>query len=205
MPNLGGSSATQAWLAARCLPCGMSRCVNALPPKPVTCGVPLKACGQLANRLTDHACLPAVCPISQPQGDLRRSVLLALQRLIWVLPVEPTTWCTEPAALPLAEEVKATAQAMKTALVELHSPQLGAPRQQGWGSLLAAAPELGARLLDCYRHRDAAEWQLQQAQAAAQRSCAYLRCANAALQGGPAAGQGEGTLRCSSCRVAWYW
>ena len=47
--------------------------------------------------------------------------------------------------------------------------------------------------------------QLQQAQAAAQRSCAYLRCANAALQGGPAAGQGEGTLRCSSCRVAWYW
>jgi hypothetical protein len=42
------------------------------------------------------------------------------------------------------------------------------------------------------------------AQAAATRSCAYLRCANLAGEGGPAAGQGTGTQRCSKCRVAWY-
>ena len=33
-------------------------------------------------------------------------------------------------------------------------------------------------------------------QAAAARSCAYLRCANVAGQGGPAAGQGVGSARC---------
>ncbi|KAI3433853.1 hypothetical protein D9Q98_003656 [Chlorella vulgaris] len=42
------------------------------------------------------------------------------------------------------------------------------------------------------------------AQAAATRSCAYLRCANLAGEGGPAARQGAGSKRCSKCRVAWY-
>ena len=32
--------------------------------------------------------------------------------------------------------------------------------------------------------------------AAAARSCAYLRCANVAVQGGPSAGQGVGSARC---------
>ena len=34
------------------------------------------------------------------------------------------------------------------------------------------------------------------ARAAATRSCAYLRCANVAGQGGPAAGEGAGSSRC---------
>jgi hypothetical protein len=42
------------------------------------------------------------------------------------------------------------------------------------------------------------------AQAAATRSCAYLRCANLASEGGPAAGPGTGSQRCSKCKVAWY-
>ena len=37
---------------------------------------------------------------------------------------------------------------------------------------------------------------LDQGRAAAARSCAYLRCANVAGQGGPAAGQGVGSARC---------
>ena len=42
----------------------------------------------------------------------------------------------------------------------------------------------------------AAERQLAVAQAAAGRSCAYLRCANLGGEGGPAAGQGVGSMRC---------
>ena len=42
----------------------------------------------------------------------------------------------------------------------------------------------------------AAERQLAVAQAAASRSCAYLRCANLGGEGGPAAGQGAGSMRC---------
>ena len=45
---------------------------------------------------------------------------------------------------------------------------------------------------------------LEVAQAAAARSCAYLRCANLGGQGGPAAGQGVGSLKCSACRAVWY-
>ncbi|KAL4856193.1 Zinc finger MYND domain-containing protein 10 [Chlorella vulgaris] len=45
---------------------------------------------------------------------------------------------------------------------------------------------------------------LELAQASSTRSCAYLRCANLAGEGGPAAGQGAGSQRCSKCKVAWY-
>ena len=41
------------------------------------------------------------------------------------------------------------------------------------------------------------------ARAAAARSCAYLRCPNLAGEGGPAAGQGAGSSKCSGCREAW--
>lgn len=42
-------------------------------------------------------------------------------------------------------------------------------------------------------------------QAAAARSCAYLRCANVEQEGGPATGQGAGSKKCIGCRVCWYW
>ena len=41
-----------------------------------------------------------------------------------------------------------------------------------------------------------AERELALAQAAAGRSCAYLRCANLGGEGGPATGQGAGSMRC---------
>jgi hypothetical protein len=46
--------------------------------------------------------------------------------------------------------------------------------------------------------------QKQQAEYAAARSCAYLGCANLAAEGGPAAGQGHGSKKCSGCRAVWY-
>lgn len=45
---------------------------------------------------------------------------------------------------------------------------------------------------------------LQRATAATVRSCAHLRCPNLAFAGGPAAGKGQGSKRCSACRTAWY-
>jgi len=45
---------------------------------------------------------------------------------------------------------------------------------------------------------------LELAQVAATRSCTYLRCANLAGSGGAAAGEGEGSKRCSGCRAVWY-
>ena len=56
----------------------------------------------------------------------------------------------------------------------------------------------GAALMQQYQALPAVETerQLALAQAAAGRSCAYLRCANLGSEGGPAAGQGAGSMRC---------
>ena len=63
--------------------------------------------------------------------------------------------------------------------------------------VLAAARQLGAALLEWRAlPEQGGPLQLKAAQAAAARSCAYLRCANLAAEGGPAAGQGVGRLRC---------
>ena len=56
---------------------------------------------------------------------------------------------------------------------------------------------LATALLEYWRRPEAAEaGQLELAQAAAARSCAYLRCANLECEGGPAAGEGTGAKRC---------
>ncbi len=56
---------------------------------------------------------------------------------------------------------------------------------------------LAVALLAWWRHPKAQPAAaLELAQAAAARSCAYLRCANLGGEGGPAAGQGAGSLRC---------
>ncbi len=44
---------------------------------------------------------------------------------------------------------------------------------------------------------------LEAARAAATRCCAYLQCSNVGQAGGPFAGQGEGSKRCSQCRAVW--
>ncbi|KAI3433881.1 hypothetical protein D9Q98_003683 [Chlorella vulgaris] len=76
-----------------------------------------------------------------------------------------------------------------------------ADRLETQGSEAAALHTAVAALLHCEPQPGNA---LELAQAAAARSCAYLRCANLAGEGGPAAGQGTGSQRCSKCRVAWY-
>ena len=64
-------------------------------------------------------------------------------------------------------------------------------------AVLPPTRRLAAALLDWWRRpRAQQEQQLEAAQAAATRSCAYLRCANLGGSGGPAAGQGEGSQRC---------
>lgn len=45
--------------------------------------------------------------------------------------------------------------------------------------------------------------QAQLAEAATPCSCANVRCPNALLAGGPAAGEGEGCWRCSGCKLTW--
>ena len=61
--------------------------------------------------------------------------------------------------------------------------------------LLAAAATLAPLLQEHWRHRAEAD-RLAASQAAAARSCAYLRCANLGGKGGPSAGQGVGSQRC---------
>ena len=62
-----------------------------------------------------------------------------------------------------------------------------------------------ARLLQQYWQlpEQQAAARLELAQAAASRSCAYLACANLGGSGGPAAGEGEGSKKCSVCRVSY--
>ena len=68
--------------------------------------------------------------------------------------------------------------------------------------LLQPAADLAALMRQYYAlPAVAAERQLALAQAAAGRSCAYLRCANLGGEGGPAAGQGVGSMRCRCGRT----
>ena len=67
--------------------------------------------------------------------------------------------------------------------------------------MLPAAQPLASALLDWWRQPEQeAGMRLQLAQAAAARSCAYLRCTNLGAEGGPAAGEGVGSMRCR-----WVW
>jgi hypothetical protein len=68
-----------------------------------------------------------------------------------------------------------------------------------------AAGQLAAALLVLWtgseQRKQAA---LELARASAARSCAYLSCSNVCGGGGPAAGQGLGSQRCSQCHTAYY-
>ncbi|KAI3433910.1 hypothetical protein D9Q98_003712 [Chlorella vulgaris] len=67
-----------------------------------------------------------------------------------------------------------------------------------------AAARLRHEMLPLLHREPQPDDALELAQASASRSCAYLRCANLAGEGGPAARQGAGSQRCSKCKVAWY-
>lgn len=77
---------------------------------------------------------------------------------------------------------------------------------QGLRRLVAPAADL-AFLLHRFQAlpEQRAGAQLNLAKAAAARSCAYLRCSQVECGGGPAAGEGSSSKKCSACRVAYYW
>ena len=92
--------------------------------------------------------------------------------------------------------------ALRSALAQLPSKAgPAASQQQAVRSLrsdaLPPATRVAAALLDWWRRPEQQqEDALALAQAAAARSCAYLRCPNVGGEGGPAAGQGAGSQRC---------
>jgi hypothetical protein len=70
---------------------------------------------------------------------------------------------------------------------------------------LPAAEALAQQLWQhWHRPGQEAAARLELAAAAAVRSCAYVRCAQLSAQGGPAAGEGVGSKRCSGCKAVWY-
>ena len=72
--------------------------------------------------------------------------------------------------------------------------------------LLPLAAELAVLLQQHWQQpEEVAAVGLELAHIAATRSCAYLQCSNVEAEGGgPAAGQGTGSMRCGACRAVWY-
>lgn len=108
------------------------------------------------------------------------------------------------------------------AAANAHGQRLAAvaPHQGGQAALAAAGAPRAARLLRQMLGEAAqlaavvqrwlalppqqAAVRLELAQAAAARSCANLACAQLERGGGPAAGKGAGSRKCSGCCTAWY-
>lgn len=68
-------------------------------------------------------------------------------------------------------------------------------------ALIPEANRLATLVVQFYQQPEqAVTAHLEMAQPAAARSCAYLRCSNVCLEGRPAAGQGQGSMR---CRCGW--
>ena len=82
--------------------------------------------------------------------------------------------------------------------------EFGSAILAGSQGMLRATSDLAAALqqfCDLPEQQEAA--QLELAQAAGARSCAYLRCTQMEQGGGPGAGHGSGSRRCSACRSVW--
>ncbi len=95
----------------------------------------------------------------------------------------------------LASEVRQAAAAAQAALKEWGNAQGTAVTACFAERVLPAVQQLAKALLAWWRRPEQqAAAALEAAQAA--RSCAYLRCSNLAAEGGPAAGQQEGSMRC---------
>jgi len=93
---------------------------------------------------------------------------------------------------------------LQSVLQDVRTLERGTGNRSHWSRVLARVPHAVAAprsvaplLLDhwcCPVAQEVA--QLEMAKAAARRSCAYLRCANLGGEGGPAAGEGVGSMRC---------
>ena len=101
---------------------------------------------------------------------------------------------------PGHQALEAALQRLNASLALHHQPeQMPLERKLQYASLLLEpTQQVAAELLSSNQQQqhDPAERQLALAQAAATRSCAYLRCANLGGEGGPAAGEGAGSMRC---------
>ena len=146
-------------------------------------------------------CVLHLCCAMQAAGlaVTAKNVLYALDRAVAEAidaAAEPT-----PQQQPLLRQLRHAAGA---------SAGLECSRAADDAALVAQLPDLSSRLPAAAKLADLLhqwwqpamqpEWhgeaQLALAQAAATRSCAYLCCANLGGEGGPAAGEGVGSMRC---------
>jgi hypothetical protein len=111
--------------------------------------------------------------------------------------------CGEATAAKLLAAYEAAVQRAKQALQQQEAPSREALEAVEKALSLATDVAAGAERA-WTASEQAAQQRLELARAAATRSCAYLACANLAGEGGPAAGEGKGSLRCSGCKTAWY-
>ncbi|KAL4447715.1 hypothetical protein ABPG75_004934 [Micractinium tetrahymenae] len=103
-----------------------------------------------------------------------------------------------------AAQLRACLPLLKDRRSDGEPQQLVSCLQQEWlPHAVATAQALQRRWEEQQAGRQAAA-QLELAQAAATRCCAYLRCPNLGAEGGPAAGQQPGSKRCGRCRAVWY-
>lgn len=119
----------------------------------------------------------------------------------------PANSSDQAGAAPDSAGAQQQLAALGAALGQLGQPGRGAAQVlvRLQGQALPAARQLAAAVLTWRQQPDQAEaGQLEVAQAAAARSCSRLTCSNVELEGGPAAGEGLGCLRCGRCRVAYY-
>ena len=111
-----------------------------------------------------------------------------------------------PAAEGLAVEILNKSASLLSMVAEAGQSAAAGRRQLIQQLALPTAEGLAAALQQYFAqlpHAEAVQW-LETAQAAAARSCAFLRCSNLGLEGGPAAGEGGGSLKCGACRSVWY-
>ena len=100
-------------------------------------------------------------------------------------------------AAQLNQEARSLMQRRLELLDGLAADARAANRTPHLRQLLQPAAELAALMQQCLALPAVEEERrLAVARAAAARSCAYLRCADVAGEGGPAAGQGIGSMRC---------
>ncbi len=159
---------------------------------------------QAAAVLVAAGLLDLVVPALQPDSLCRREGQLALDLLLPVAnkllsAARGVAQHMAAAAGPEASSAAAVAEAAAALELAMQGVNTASVAQflHAATSWLPPARRLAAALLAWWRRPEAQPAAaLELAQAAAARSCAYLRCANLGGEGGPAAGQGAGSQRC---------
>ena len=133
----------------------------------------------------------------QALAGLEAVVLALTEAAVAALEGASSSGLSDTAAAQLREAVRNLQGQMQVVLRSLPADAPPEQRAAQLRQLLRPAADLAALMQQCYAlPAVAAERRLAQAQAAAGRCCAYLRCANLGGEGGPAAGEGVGSKRC---------